>query len=79
MPGLKMGLPKFYLQQICIMKNASKKKKKEKKKNASPWKALRGQPFEPKRKKCLKRLIYYHTPGLLKIAPGTSLGIAVLT
>lgn len=31
MPGLKMGLPKFYLQQICIMKNASKKKKKEKK------------------------------------------------
>lgn len=33
-----MGLPKFYLQEICIMKIAS------------PWSTLQRQPFEPKRK-----------------------------
>lgn len=49
MPGLKTGLPKFYLQEICIMKIAS---------HGTP---LQRQPLEPKRKKFLKRLIYYHT------------------
>lgn len=38
MPGLKTGLPKFYLQEICIMKIAS------------PWNTLQRQPLEPKRK-----------------------------
>lgn len=38
MPGLKMGLPKFYLQESCVMKIAS------------PWNTLQRQSFQPKRK-----------------------------
>lgn len=64
MPGLKMGLPKFYLQEICIMKIAS------------PWNSSEPAIWT-KKEKFLKRLIYYHMSVFLKIAPGMSLGAAV--
>lgn len=38
MPGLKMGLPKFYLQEICITKIAS------------AWNTLQRQSLQPKGK-----------------------------
>lgn len=64
MPGLKMGLPKFYLHEICITKIAS------------PRNTLQRQPLQTRRK--IPKETHYHTPVLLKIAPGTSLGAAIL-